>query len=426
MKLVLVGCSHHRTPLQIRERLSFNPHQVDQALTKLGERYPEAEFVLLSTCNRVEIYAVGDDAVTVPATNDLINFIAEFHGLDSADIQDHLFSFADRDLLSHLFSVTASLDSLIVGETQILNQVKQAYETACQLKQAGPIIHALFQHANLVAKRVANETEIHRRRISVPSVAISEIAKEFYERLDDKRVLVIGSGEMGEEAIKYLIDARARHIRIVNRSLDKAEAMAKQFGAMALPWSELEPQLQQADLVISVTGATLPIMTLDTFRRIREHSNRGTCLILDLAVPRDFEPAIGDLPDIYLYSVDDLKQVCDRNSRLREQQWPKAQRIVQEEVDRFMANQSFRANGSTIQLLRAQADEIKESELGRLRAKLSTHNVADESMKEIEQSFNRLVNKLLHPPLESLRNEQHSESQASLLDALKRLFQLQD
>ncbi len=425
MKLTLVGCSHHETSLAVRERLSFTENQCEEALRRLSADFGAMEFVLLSTCNRVEIYAATENQEQQLGARSLGRFLAEYHGLAELDVERHLFTLTDRDALVHLFSVAASLDSLVIGETQVLHQVKAAYELACRTGTAGPAIHSIFQHASYTAKRVAAETEIHRRKTSIPSVAIGEIAKEFYERLDDKRCLVIGTGEMGEEAVRYLVDARAKNLRIINRSLEKAQFMAAQYRALAVPWTELNNELGFADLVVSVTGATLPIVTHEHFKRIRSQSQRGTCLILDLAVPRDFEPSIGDLPDVYLYSIDDLKQVCDRNLKLRKEEWPKGQSIVQEEVDRFLNQQGLRSDRSTIQSLKAQAEAIKQAELERLRSKLAPHSLSEDSYKEIEHSFHRLVNKLLHPPLESLRTEQ-SESRATLLAALKRLFQLQD
>jgi glutamyl-tRNA reductase len=300
---------------------------------------------------------------------------------------------------------------------------------------AGPIVHAAFQHASYVAKRVSNETEIHARRISVPSVAISEIAAEFFERLDDKDILIIGTGEMGEEALRYLQAANANRVVLVNRSLDRAQQLAQAFhdefrGALTIlteSWDRLGECLMKADLVISTTAATQPIMTLADYQALHDQrKKKGTQLILDLAVPRDFDEKIGQLPQVYLYSVDDLQAVCERNLDFRRQQWPIAQRIIHEETNRFLAEVQHRRTGSTIQALRDQAQQIKEAELTRLTNRLTNHQVSPEAMQEISQTMERLVNKILHPPLQSLREESTSHDHASLLNALKRLFRIQD
>jgi glutamyl-tRNA reductase len=330
----------------------------------------------------------------------------------------------DDSAVMHLFSVASSIDSLVVGESQISSQVSAAYETSRSGGFAGSVMHGLFQHANLVSKRVSNETEIHRRRISVPSVAVSEVASEFFERFDDKRVVVIGSGEMGVDTLEYLMDAGVKSIDIVNRSWERAESVAQRFGVRAALWDQLDALLVQADLVVSTTGATEPIMTEARFRGIHGKRTRGNLLILDLAVPRDFEAAIGRIPSVYLYSVDDLQSVCQRNEAFRRQQFPKAKRIIEEEVQRLVADWNLRASGDTIRALRAQAELIRDAELQRLFGKQTMQGVEPVVQQEIQQSMDRVINKLLHSPLQSLREAPHEEQRDSLVDALRRLFQL--
>ncbi|MFO0921523.1 MAG: glutamyl-tRNA reductase [Pirellulales bacterium] len=426
MKLHLVGYSHHKTPLDLREQLSFTEDQIRDALQTLRNRFPHCESVILSTCNRMEIYIAGNNPATVPSHDDIIAFIGSYHSIDVDVLKQHAVMETDRKAILHLFSVTSSLDSLVLGETQILSQVKQAYDLARQYDHAGPLIHRLFQHASFVAKRVTTETEIHRKRVSVPSVAVSEIATEFFERLSDKQVVVIGSGEMGEETLRYLLDAGARRITLINRSRDRAERLSQQYGGEVANWDALESVLGEADLVVSTTGATEPIVTLDRFRAILAKRRKGAMLILDLAVPRDFDPVIGELPEVYLYSVDDLQQVCQNNVVWREQQLPKAFRIVEEEADKFLAGTQHRSTIPTIQALRQQAADIKAAEWTRLKGRLANHQVSPEAEEEISQALDRLINKLLHPPMQSLRDEIHSSDHATLLDALKRLFQLKD
>jgi glutamyl-tRNA reductase len=421
----IIGCSHHTSTVEIRERLAFNPDQAKSALSRLRDRFPECEAVLLSTCNRVEVYTASENPNTCPSHHDLVEFLAEFHGLEAVDIFDELFERTGEDAVRHLFTVAASLDSMVVGEAQILSQVKQAYEMAGAISSTGPLTHAAFQAAIRVAKRVATDTRINEKRVSIPSVAVADFAAGIFERFDDKRVLVIGAGEMGEETLRYLIDEGAHDITIINRSLARAEDLAARTRGRAEPWDRLLELLTEADLVISTTGAKEPIVSLAEYRAIEQRRRQRPIFILDLAVPRDFDPEIGSVGiNVYLYSIDDLRQECDRNRAAREREWPKAEKIIEEETARFMAELHHRATGPTIRRLKERAELVKDEELARLLNKLN--HLDERSRKEIERSFERVMNKLLHPPLESLRDEAQSGAPHGLLEALKRLFQLSD
>lgn len=424
MKLQMVGCSHHSSGVAIREKLAFSKEQAREALAKLRERYPESEAVLLSTCNRVELYLASLQPDHCPTHHDLVQFLADFHGVDAEGVFNELFEHTGEDFVRHLFTVAASLDSMVIGEAQILVQVKQAYELATTAESTGPLTNAAFQAALRVAKRVTNETAIQQKRVSIPSVAVADYAKEFFERFDDKTVLVIGAGEMAEETLRYLIDEGVREVRIVNRNLTRAEELASRMIGRALPWSELHAQLVVADLVVSATGASEAIVTAEMFKEIVQQRFQRPLLILDLAMPRDIEPAVGDFTGVYLCSIDDLTKVCERNKKEREKEWPKAERIIEEETARFMADLNHRATAPTIRRLRARADEIKADELERLLNKLGSVDAGAKS--EITKAFDRLVNKLLHPPLESLRDEAQNGTPYGLLEALKRLFQLKE
>ncbi len=424
MKLQMVGCSHHNSSLEVRERLAFSTEQARQALSLLRQRFPDSEAVLLSTCNRTELYTAADKDGRCPSHHDVVEFLAEFHGLNSMEIFDDLFERTGEDAVRHLFTVAASLDSMVVGEAQILSQVRQAYELAKAEQHAGTLMNAIFENARRVGKRVATETAINQKRVSIPSVAVAEFAKQIFERFDDKRVLVIGAGEMAEETITYLRDEGARVITVINRNLDRAEQLAGRMGGRAAAWEQMDALLVEADLIVSTTGAPRPIVTLEDFKRIEHDRYQRTLFILDLAVPRDFEPVIGDRLGVYLYSIDDLRTVCDANRAAREREWPKAERIIEEETVRFMTELHHRATGPTIRRLKERARELKDDELRRLMNKLG--ELEPRSRDEIQRAFDRLINKLLHPPLESLRDEAQQGTPHGLLDALKRLFQLKD
>jgi glutamyl-tRNA reductase len=430
MKLRMIGCSHHDTPLEIREQVAFSSEQITQALWSLKEQFPDTEAVLLNTCNRVELYWGSSHEDKLATQEAIERFLSEFHRVALRTIQEHFKVRHDGQAVEHLFMVVSSIDSLVVGESQIPAQVRSAYDRSKLEGAAGAVMHSLFQHANQVSKRVTTETEIHRRRISVPSVAVSEVASEFYERFDDKNIVVIGSGQMGVETLQYLLDAGARNIVIVNRSLDKAQSVADQMSAAAEfeiraePWDALDRLLVWADLVVSTTGAAEPIVTESRLKPILAKRSRPNLLILDLAVPRDFEPAIARLPSVYLYSVDDLQSVCQRNEAFRKQQLPKARKIIDEEVQKILADWNLRQSGDTIRALRDQADLIRDSELLRLFSKQSMQELNAEAHQEILQAVDRVINKLLHGPLQSLREAPHEDHRESLATAIRRLFKL--
>lgn len=424
MKLGVVGCSHHNTTVDIRERLAFNADQARAAVGQLRERYPAMEVVLLSTCNRVELYFASESPDECPDHDTLGRYLAEFHGHDPGEIMPLLFQYNHGEAIRHLFMVASSLDSMVIGEAQILSQVKQAYEMATQNGSAGPLTHGAFQAAIRVARRIARETAINQKRVSIPSVAVADFACQLFERFDDKQVLVVGAGEMGEETLRYLIDEGARKIAIVNRSPERAAELAQRVTGEARPWSELEELLIAADVVVSTTGATEPIVTYESFKPIHQGRAQRPLFILDLAVPRDFDAAISNLPGVYLYSIDDLRKTCEANKRSREKEWPKAERIIEQETNRFLGDLSHRITAPTIRQLRNQVEEIKSEELKRLFNKLGS--VDERTEQEIIYAFTRLVNKLLHPPLESLRDEAKQGTHQSLLEALRRLFQIRE
>jgi glutamyl-tRNA reductase len=424
MKLQMVGCSHHTAPVEVRERLAFNREQAAEALARFRRRYPQAEAVLLSTCNRVELYFASEAAEACPTHHDAVAFLAEFHGVEVEQVFSKLFEHTGEDFVRHLFTVAASLDSMVVGEAQILGQVKQAYELATNASATGPLTNAAFQAALRVAKRVATQTTIQQKRVSIPSVAVAEFARSVFERFDDKHVLVIGAGEMGEEALRYLIDEGARNISLVNRSRQRADELAARLAGEPRPWEELRRLLVEADLVVSATGASEPILAASEFKSIVAERYQRPLLILDLAIPRDFDPQVEQFNGVYLYSIDDLKAACEKNRRDRELEWPRAERIIEEETRRFMADLNHRATAPTIKRLKLRAEEVKADELTRLLNKLG--NVDPKMEGEIRAAFDRLVNKLLHPPLESLRDEAEQGTPHGLLEALKRLFRLHE
>ena len=425
MKLQMIGCSHHDAAVEFREKISFTAEEAGKALGAFRKLYPSSEMVLLSTCNRVELYTTSDNEASVDR-NTVATFLAEQHGLTVDEVIDQMIYRSGNEAVEHLFTVAASLDSMVVGEAQILSQVKQAYDLACTWDSVGPLTHGVFQAANRAAKRVQQETEIHRRRVSVPSVAVGEVATEIFDRLSDKRIVLCGAGEMGQETLRYLKQAGASNICVINRNHERAIKVSKSFDASNDVWDSLERQMMDADLVIGTTAATEPILNLETFMPVHARRGHRLLLILDLAVPRDFDPRIGDLANVYLYGIDDLRKACERNQKEREREWPKAKEIIADETQKYMQALNHRSTGPVIQRLREQAHEVKRDELQRLINKLHLSDMDTATAKEIEKSFDRMINKLLHPPLASVRDDAAEGHSKGLLEALRQLFNLGD
>ncbi|TWT65719.1 Glutamyl-tRNA reductase [Crateriforma conspicua] len=423
--LQMIGCSHHDASVEFREKVSVPADQIDAFLGAFRNRFPRGELVLLSTCNRVELYAASPDPSTLDRRA-FADFVANQQRLNSDDVLHQMIHRSGPEAVEHLFTVAASLDSMVLGEAQILSQVKQAYQQANVFGSTGPLTHAVFQAANRAAKRVQQETTIHRRRVSVPSVAVGEVVPEVFDSLADKRVVLCGAGEMAGETLRYLKDAGARDICVLNRSRPRAIELADQFQCESDDWEQLNQRLVGADLLIGTTSAAEPIVSAATFAQIHPRRRGKVLLILDLAVPRDFDPGIDDYSGVYLYQIDDLEAACTRNRREREKEWPKAKKIIAEETERFFHDLNHRATGPVIRRLRNQALEIKDDELVRLNNKLREMGIEEAAIKEIDKSFDRVVNKLLHPPLASLRDDAAEGHSRGLLEALRHLFNLGD
>ena len=425
MTLAFVGGTHRTVPLALRERLAFSAEQAAEALTRFRERFPGREGVLLSTCNRVEFYAAGAEADGPPPPPDqLVSFLAECRGIDASLLTPVLAGDLDEAVVRHLFSVAAGLDSMVLGEPQIVAQVKQAWSLAQESRTSGPLTGEMFQAALRTAKRVATETALGRERISIPSVAVADFASGVFERFDDKRVLLIGAGKMAAETLRYLRAAGARDVLIVNRTAGRAGDLAARLGARAGRFENLSAELAAADLVVSTTGATAPVVSVELFAEVELRRAGRPLVVLDLAVPRDFDPRIGQRPGVWLYSVDDLAAACAANRKSRQRELPAALTIIDEETQRFMGDLHHRSTAPVIERLRAGWNETGEAELDRLFRRLP--GLDDASRAEIRQAFDRYAAKLLHPPLASLRSESRAGPPHGLLDALKRLFDLKD
>jgi glutamyl-tRNA reductase len=424
MILLAIGCNYRDTPVEVRERLAFGGAQLPAALDELGVRYG-CEAVILSTCNRVELYLARADADVAPGADVLAEFLCELHRLPAEGLRPYLYEHRGPDAVRHLFRVASSLDSLIIGEGQIAGQVKKAYEQACARDAAGPVLHALFQRARVVAKRVRTETGIARGHVSVSSAAVDYV-RQVFNRFDDKTILVIGAGKMGELTLKHLRGLQPKRILVTNRSPEKAEAVALGCAGQAVPWGKLEDVLAQADIVLSTTGAAEPIISYERYEKVLSRRARGTLVILDIAVPRDFDPRIHDGDRTCLFNIDDLKRIRERTLADRLRHVPPAEAVVEQEAQRFVSEWARQRHGPVIARLTQDFEAKRQAIVAELFKRLNG-KLSEADRRQVEGAFRLLQNKILHGPITALAEEAHDAgTRHTLLDALRKLFGLQD
>jgi glutamyl-tRNA reductase len=422
MNVLALSCSHHRAGVQLRERLAFPSAQtLANAYERWKTLHPGSELVILSTCNRVELYAADEQASNGIAIDDVINFLSRFHNLPADDFASALISHTGPEAVRHLFHVTCSIDSMVLGEPQIVNQVKEAYRIAQEHSACGPLTNVLFQRALKVSAQVRTETALADGRVSIASVAVGDFARSIFSRFDNKLVLVIGAGEMAEETLVYLQSEGVRNFVVANRSRERAELLAEKFGGQAVDFSTLDQWLASADVIVSTTGASQTLITRDRFLATRKLSRKHPVFILDLAAPRDFDPEIASIDDnVFLYDLDALEETCERNRQARRSEIRRAEDIITAQTQTFIQEIHHRATGPVIHRLREHWAEISRSELDRLYRKIPSLEPAQKDA--IEATISRIVNKLLHPPLEALRDEAKSGTPDGLLHAIRRLF----
>ncbi len=426
MILLDVGCSFRTTTVDLRERLAFDGDKLPRALDELSRRY-DCEAVILSTCNRVELYLAAVAAASKLTADQVIHFLSEFHGVPPEAIQPHLYTHHHGDAVRHLFRVIASLDSMIIGEGQIAGQVKKAYEQAQERGTAGPLLHALFQHARQVARRVRTETGIARGHVSVSSAAVDYV-RQVFDHFGDKTILVIGAGKMGELTLRHLRELRPGKILVTNRSPEKAQTVARGCGGEPVLWERLDEVLARADIVLSTTGAPQPIVTLDRWQRIAARRTSGTVVILDIAVPRDFDPRIHDGDQTCLFNIDDLKRIREATLADRLKHVAPAETIVETETRRFLKEWARRRNGPVIARLTQELETKREAIVRQLLARLNG-KLTEAERSYLEGAFRLLQNQFLHGPITALTEESHEVPGAgghTLLDAMRKLFRLQE
>lgn len=432
MHLIMLGLSHRTAPVEVRERLAMAGEALEEAIGRLKEQYPHVEWAIVSTCNRTEWY-LARPAHHAPDVPSVIRHIAEQAGLDLATCHDALRQRRQREAMAHLFRVASGIDSMVLGEPQILGQVKRAYEHACRCGSAGPVLHRVFQQAIACARQVRQRTGVGQGRGSIGSVAV-DFARQVFETFDDKCIAAIGAGAMAKTALTHLGALGPRKLWVVNRSMPRAQAMLEALslpsaaGAAVRPFEQLDDILTEADIILTSTAAPRPIITKERFRPILKRRRFRPLFIIDIALPRDVEPAVGELANVYLYNLDDLQRTVEQTHQQRAEQAGAAGPIVEEAVQSCMAQIQHRDIGRLIRELRQRLHGLGAAEQQRtLRRLVTAGAAADPAEAEalLADHTRRLINKILHLPLSKLDQSNAHAPLAYYATALEILFDLE-
>jgi glutamyl-tRNA reductase len=416
--ILLLGVNHKNTPLEVREKLALSSGY-EEPLQALGKIDGLREYYLLSTCNRVEILVSASNGEDVE--KDLAGFLFG-DALTPDQYEKHLYCYRDEEAIHHLFMVAASLDSMIVGESQILGQLKEAYRWSSEKNCTGPILNKLLHKSFSVAKRVRSETRIGSSAVSVSYAAI-ELAKKIFGALENKRVLLIGAGEMAELAAEHLVGNGAKDVVVANRTLERALDLAKRFNGRAVGLDELFDQLEQVDIIVSSTGAAGIILHKEDVKLLMRNRRNKPLFFIDIAVPRDLDPALNDLDNVYLYDIDDLNNVVELNRGERDKEAIKASRIVDEEALKFKDWLAGLAITPTLAALREKGNRIVRMELERTLPRLN--NLSSKERKIVEKMAGAIVSKLLHDPMLFLKSESCKDQSEVKVDILRSVFGLE-
>ncbi|MGQ0695124.1 MAG: glutamyl-tRNA reductase [Nitrospiraceae bacterium] len=420
MHLIVVGLSHKTAPVEIREKLAVPESRLGEAMDRLCSYPGVKEGVLLSTCNRVEVYSVVDDVET--GYGRIQEFLADTHlALSSEQLTPHLYWHTGDRAITHLFRVAASLDSMIIGESQILGQLKDAFEIALAHKTTGVIMNKVVRKAISVAKRVRTETKISEMAVSVSYAAV-ELAKKIFSNLKEQTVLLVGAGEMAKLAARHLIAQGVRHVRMTTRTPQQAIDLAAKFGGTPVPFDQFKDDMASADIVLVSTGAAHYLISAeDVHRAVKERMNRPMFLI-DISVPRNIDPSVRRVDNAFLFDIDDLQLRVEQNRTERVQEAAKAERMVAEEVVSVLEWMKALEVTPTIVALRSRVDEIKQAEVDKVLGRLAHLSPQDREL--VEGMASSIVNKLIHRTMVTLKTEVNSSSGPAFVEAARRFFHL--
>lgn len=417
MTLLAVGVSHQATPVAVRERLAYRPDELGSALETLNSYVHEG--VLLSTCNRTEIYAMVGHAHSGRAA--LLRFLSDSRGIPEQAFEPSSFAHVQEDAAQHLFRVAAGLESMVIGEPQILGQVRSAFDRARTHMQLGPTLSRLFHQALAVGKRARTESDIARSAASVSYAAV-ELARSTLGELRGRTVLIMGAGKMGQLAVRTLRSKGVHRLLVASRSLASARRLASQLGGEPLKFDALIDALQRADIVISSTAAGGFVLEYQTVHDAMQHRNGRPLLLIDIAVPRDIDPSVATVPGVHLSNIDDLESVCRQNLEVRRQETLKVEPLIGEEVERFAVWRESREVAPVIQALVQRAEGIRQAELERTLARLGS--LSDRDRNVVSALSVSLMNKLLHEPIVRLKERGNGHDGRGYVRALSDLFRL--
>jgi len=415
MDIMVVGLNHKTAPVEVREKLAFNGPKLEEGLRAIFALEHVNEVVLLSTCNRVEMYICVNDIAM--ASEEIKSFISSFHGIERGLLDESLYFHSGASGVLHAFRVAASLDSMIVGEAQILGQLKESFEFSLERKATGVMLNKLMKKSISVAKRVRTETRIAESAVNISSAAV-DLARKIFTHLNEKSVLLLGAGDMAELAAKHLMSNGVRDVTVANRTYETGCALAEQMGGKAVEFGDFPSEMERSDIVICSTGAPEYVVTKDMMQDLMRARKQKPVFIIDISVPRNIDPGINRLENVYLYDVDDLRSVADTGLEERKKEAAKGEAIVAEEVDTFLRWLSSLDAVPTIVALREKAEEVKREELDKVLAKLP--ELGDRERKLVEQLAASIVNKLIHPPTAALKQE--AEDKDELVATIKRLY----
>ncbi len=419
--IVLCGVNHKTAPVEIREKIAFQEHILRDALKKLISNENINECLILSTCNRVEIYVVSQ-LQPESIKNEIVKFISEFHNISPEKFLEHLYFYVNYEAIRHIFRVGSSLDSLVVGEPQIIGQLKDAYRFAVDTKTTGTILNKLLHRAFFVAKKVRTETEIANSAVSISFAAV-ELAKKIFESLDYKKILLIGAGEMCELAAKHLISNGASEIYVTNRTYERAVELAEEFRGSAVNFENRYLIMEKVDIIISSTGAPHFIVEYDKVKEIAKGRKYKPLFMIDIAVPRDIDPKINEIDGIYLYDIDDLKDIVERNILARKNEAEKAEIIVAQEAQKFLKWLESLDITPLIIEFREKFEKIAEEEKNKYIKKLN--GLGDKEKDIINQMVNVIVHRILHEPSVNLKNFQELNlTKTEVENVLKKIFNI--
>jgi glutamyl-tRNA reductase len=417
MPLLALGLNHKTAPVEIRERITFGPDIIVGALRSLAETAGIEETVILSTCNRTEIYCETDDS----DPNQLSRWLSGFHGLELETISPYLYSHAEKEGVRHLLQVSCGLDSMVLGEPQILGQVKAAYQTAKESGAAGKVLCRLFQHAFSVSKQVRTDTAIGRSPVSVAFAAVS-LARQIFSDLSNQSAMLIGAGETVELAARHLHQHGIGRIIVANRTLERAHQLANQFDGYAIALTEISNHLAEADIVISSTASPLPVLGKGAVESALKKRRHQPVFMVDIAVPRDIEAEVGELDDVYLYTVDDLEEVIEENMRSRQEAAEQAQEIIDFHTEEFMGWLRSLDAVELVQDYRCQALQMRDEVLERAQRQLQNGKSPEDVLEYLAHT---LTNKILHTPSSQIR-QAGEQGQQELLKAANTLLKIKD